>query len=175
MGRPALATGLASALAVASALAPGFARAELAPAPPLTAQQYFTYEQQKKNPLLGLGLGVVPGLGSLYGDHLSGALVSWGGLAVGIPLVVLAVQVGGEKDSSGQTHIQGAAGGVLLTTGIVLILASEIYSVVDGYRAPKAHNAALARRLGFPDPNLALVPVTTDRGLAWGPALTVRF
>jgi hypothetical protein len=55
------------------------------------------------------------------------------------------------------------------------VLAARIYGLVDSWQSAASYNAALARRLGVPAWSGTVSPIKTDRGMAWGPALQLRF
>lgn len=103
----------------------------------------------------------VPGLGSIYGDHPIGALITWGVMIGGIIGAV-----------NGLDHHSGE----LLVGGLLVVLGGRIYGFVDAYQAVGAYNQELAQRLGLP-PGLSVnvAPLRGPQGLAIGPRLRFSF
>lgn len=134
------------------------------------------FEGQKKN--LGLALAAecfVPGLGSIYADHVTGAIINWGFQVVGIGMMVWGMNHFVEQDANGdvepnQTAWSTMLGGMLVATG------GRVYGLIDAYRSAKRYNQALAQRLGLP-PGLSLGvgQVGTGEAQALGPRLGFRF
>jgi hypothetical protein len=145
-----------------------------------TPMQLVAYDNQKKSVPLAvvLELFVFPGIGSIYGDHAQGALITWGGLISGIVLVVVgATKLEHTVYTPGGPRTTGdddAAAGFIIA-GVVAIVGGRVYGVVDAWRSTSAYNAGLARRLGLPPLAATVAPMSTARGLAWGPALQLRF
>jgi hypothetical protein len=127
----------------------------------------FMYENDKKNPGVALLLNfLIMGAGSIYADHVAGALIAWALVVGGVVVVVWAA---GPDRTDGETQM-GVTGGVLM------LLSGVIYSYVDAYQSAKEYNRNLARRLGLPaDLVLGPAPIRTGETTAWGPALTLRF
>ncbi len=127
----------------------------------------FLYENDKKNPGVALLLNfLIMGAGSIYADHVAGALIAWALVVGGVVVVVWAA---GPDRTDGETQL-GVTGGVLA------LLSGVIYSYVDAYQSAKEYNRTLARRLGLPaDLVLGPAPIRTGETIAWGPAVTLRF
>jgi hypothetical protein len=158
---------------------PSYGYGVAAPGAP-TPMQLVAFESQKKSPPLALVLElfVFPGIGSIYGDHVEGAFITWGGTAAGLVLVLVGVSKREETvytPGGPRTTGDAATANGLIAAGCVALIASKVYGLVDSWRSTKAYNAALARRLGLPPLAATVAPVRTDRGLAWGPALQLRF
>jgi hypothetical protein len=145
-----------------------------------TPMQLVAFDNQKKSVPLAvvLELFVFPGLGSIYGDHPAGAVIEWAGILGGIALVIVgANQVertvftpGGPRTTGNDTNAA-----VFIAAGCVAIVGGRVYGIVDSWRSTNAYNAGLARRLGLPPLAATVAPMSTDRGLAWGPTLQLRF
>lgn len=142
--------------------------------------QLMAYENQKKSPPLALVLEffLFPGVGQIYADHVEGALITWAGIGGGLALVIVGVsQYQSDWDSSTGTtssHNNDSAG-VLIVGGALVMVAARIYGLVDSWQAASNYNAALAKRIGVPAWSGVVAPIKTDHGLAWGPALQLRF
>jgi hypothetical protein len=138
--------------------------------------QVMAYENQKKTPALGLLLELftLPGIGSLYGDHPQGALITWGGMIGGIVLAVAGANKLSEGDRINDESTRDT-GGLMLTVGILSVIGFRVYGLVDSWQSCVSYNRELSKRLGLPPLMVNLAPVSTDRGLAWGPALQLRF
>jgi hypothetical protein len=137
------------------------------------------YDNQKKSAPLALVLEffIFPGIGSLYADHAQGAFLTWAGIGGGIALVVVGVErlqtTYDPQTGYSTTHDNGATG--FIAAGVLAILAFRIYGLVDSWQATNAYNANLAKKLGLPPLMGTIAPIRTDRGLALGPALQLRF
>jgi hypothetical protein len=143
----------------------------------LNPQSMYAYESAKKQPALAIVLEiVVPGVGSIYADHVVGALITWGLEIGGFVLVVRGWADTFNNSVAGNPNSSSVETEVWL--GLGLILAGRIYGLVDAYSSSKDYNLALAQRLGLP-PSVALAPapikVAGTNSVAWGPALTLRF
>jgi hypothetical protein len=143
---------------------------------------YLTYDAQRKSPALALLIEfLVPGLGSLYGDHAVGSLITWVLILAGIGFAVWGVtEYARDFDTveGMDTRRGGNPGAVPLTVGLVMILGGRIYGFVDSYRASDAFNERLRIKLGLP-PNLSLGvgPVAAAPGgaIGFGPRLRLTF
>ena len=147
-----------------------------------TPMQLMAYENQKKSAPLALVLEffLFPGIGSLYADHAQGALLTWACSGGGLALVIVGVTRLPHDTYDPQTGTYVTTGsddsaGPFIVAGVLAILAGRIYGLVDSWQSANAYNANLARRIGLPAMTGAIVPMRTDRGLAWGPALQLRF
>jgi Borrelia membrane protein P13 len=134
------------------------------------------YAQQKRTAWVGVGLELLfPGLGSVYGDHLPGAFVSWGSYAVGLGLLIGGAEREFTTNESTGEITNTHSGDGLIIAGIIVLVGSRIYGFYDAWTSVERYNAAIAQRLGVHDIDLTLAPLTTARALAWGPALSLRF
>ncbi len=135
------------------------------------------YEAQKKNEMLALVIEFfVPGVGSIYADHVAGAMVTW---ALTVGGIVLAFWWVGQNINQ-ESFDNGAGNGPRDTWAIYLalgaILGGRIYGLVDSYSSARDFNQRLRQRLGLPDfASLGVVPIRTDRAISWGPSLSFRF
>ena len=133
----------------------------------------FVYEAQRKNGGLAVLLSLLlPGAGNIYADHFVGAVVTWALIIGGVAVAVNSFHT--SADNYGYETTNASSGE--LTLGILMILGGEVYSPIDAYLASESYNQALAQRLGLPiGLVLAPEPIRTDRGVAWGPSLSLRF
>jgi hypothetical protein len=154
-------------------------------APPYGAQPYgagpygvnpqslYLYESEKKTPAIAVLLSLlVPGVGNLYADHLAGAAITWALIIGGFFVVANGVHSTTQPDGFVTTQINSSE----VTAGVLMLLSGIIYSPIDAYYASVDYNHALAQRLRLPT-GLVLAPTTirTERGVAWGPGLSLRF
>ena len=140
---------------------------------------YF-YDSQKKNELLALVIEFfVPGVGSIYADHVGGALVTWALTIGGVALLIWWVsQNVGQENSFGNSPNNGPHDLWAIYVALGAILGGRIYGLVDSYTSARDFNVRLRQRLGIPDWSgvaLAPVPIRTDRAISWGPSLSFRF
>ncbi|HWN67391.1 MAG TPA: hypothetical protein VNM90_07100 [Haliangium sp.] len=104
------------------------------------------YDASSKSQGLAMVLELfVPGLGSIYAEHWTGAATTWGLAVGGIFLVAW---------SFGQDTVDSEPGasdsaGLALTAGILMVVGGRVYGLVDSYRASQRYNLALSRRLGL--------------------------
>jgi hypothetical protein len=145
------------------------------PPPPPPAVYY--YEAQKKNEMLALVIEFfVPGVGSIYADHVAGAMVTWGLSIGGIVLAFwwLGKNIDNQNDTFGDNNGPRDAWAIYLAVG--MILGGRIYGLIDSYTSARDFNRQLRTRLGLPElASLGVAPIRTDRTLSWGPALSFRF
>ena len=132
------------------------------------------YEALKKSEWLAAAIELfIPGVGSIYADHVAGAIVTWATILTGTVLIFWWIR-DLQTDQDGWTV--GSGDPALLYLGLGLFLGGHIYGLVDAYTSARAFNRDLRARLGLPDwASLGVVPIHTDRALAWGPSLTFRF
>ena len=146
------------------------------------AQNLFFYDSQKKNELLALAIEFfIPGVGSIYADHVAGALITWAALVGGIALIVwwanqrfdreqVYVQNSSYDPNSGNQDMWA------VYLGLGLLVGGRIYGLIDAYSSTREYNRRLRARLGLPEwGSVAVIPIRTDRAVAWGPALSFRF
>lgn len=136
----------------------------------VNTQALLLYESGKKSGALAVLLSLwVPGLGNIYADHISGAVVTWAAIIGGFALIVHGNHT--SPDGYGSQIDQTD-----LSLGLLLIAGGIIYSPIDAGVAVSDYNHALAQHLGIP-PEFALgvVPIRMDRNVAWGPGLSFRF
>jgi hypothetical protein len=145
------------------------------PPPPPPAMYY--YDAQKKNELLALVIEFfVPGVGSIYADHVAGAMVTWGLTIGGVVLAFwwLSKNIDNQNDTFGNDNGPHDVWAVYLAIG--MILGGRIYGLVDSYVSARDFNRRLRTRLGLPEfASVGVVPIRVDRTLTWGPALSFRF
>ena len=144
---------------------------------PMQPPGEFYYEAQKKNEMLALVIEFfVPGVGSIYADHLAGAMVTWALTIGGIVLALWWVgqNLGHDEDTSTSTAGPIDTWAIYLALGA--ILGGRIYGLVDSYSSARDFNRRLRQRLRLPDyASLGVVPIRTDRSISWGPSLSFRF
>jgi hypothetical protein len=133
----------------------------------------FMYEAQKKSGAMAVLLSLLlPGVGNIYADHFVGAVITWALIIGGAVVAVDSVKTTDTYGYYSSTSVNSGE----LTLGVVMILGGEIYSPIDAYIASENYNHDLAQRLGLPTGFvLAPQPIRTDRGVAWGPGLAMRF
>jgi hypothetical protein len=150
------------------------------PAPP----NLFLYDSQKKNEMVALVIEFfIPGVGSIYADHVAGALITWAALVGGISLIVWWAGRRLERDRAyvldpplNSDPNSGSQDVWAVYLGLGLIVGGRIYGLVDSYSSTKDYNRRLRARLGLPEwGGVTLIPIRTDRAVAWGPALAFRF
>ena len=168
---------------------PGTPPPNYPPPPPYAAPYYpgvapnqmafFTYEAQRKNVGIALLLEfVVPGLGSVYGDHAVGALITWACFLAGIVLIVWGVSniAGDSYAANGARNGDDTAVTIGVLGGVVLILGGRIYGFVDAYRSTDAFNRQLRMRLGLPPGfSMGLGGVGSGSALGFGPHVRFTF
>jgi TM2 domain-containing membrane protein YozV len=137
----------------------------------------FQYEAQKKNELLALLVEfLIPGIGSIYADHVAGALITWGLTIGGVILAFWWVgqNVGQEATFGNSNNGRNDVWAIYVAVGA--ILGGRIFGLVDSYTSAKDYNQRLRQRLGLPEwASVGVVPIRTDRTVAWGPSLSFRF
>jgi hypothetical protein len=138
-------------------------------------QTMMLYESQKKIPGIALLLEVfVPGVGSIYADHATGAFITWGLTVAGFVLIMAAFQEAWDNDLNAQDTSSGFNENAIWL-GLGLMLGGRVYGLFDSYSSAKDYNAALAQRLGLGPMHVSLAPIRMGGVTAWGPALSFRF
>ena len=135
----------------------------------------FIYEAQRKNSGVAILLSLLlPGVGNIYADHVVGAVITWALIIGGVAVAVNSVHT--STDPYDQYLTTNNVNSGQLTLGLLMCVGGVVYSPIDAYFASENYNHALAQRLGLPL-GFALVPepIRTDRGVAWGPGLSLRF
>ena len=129
------------------------------------------YDSESKSPGLALALELLlfPGVGSIYAGHPQGAFITWAGEIGGFVLVYEGVAHHGLGGSMSGGDSQGAT---LLVVGLVTAVGFRVYGIIDAWSSAVDYNADLSHRLGL---TLNLVPVTTQKSVALGPSLSLRF
>jgi hypothetical protein len=143
-----------------------------------TPVQLMAFEDGKKNPAIALLLEfVMAGVGSIYADHVQGALITWGGMLAGVVVLVVGIDHYHWQldDGTAQMHPDNSGATALMVAGALTMFGFRIYGLVDSWQSANDFNRSLAKRLGLPVFSATVAPVPTDRGLAWGPALQLRF
>jgi len=135
---------------------------------------YFQYENEKKNEGIALLLEFfIPGVGSIYAEHLNGALLTWACTIGG--MVLLFWGFSQVLDASIEERNDDDVGGTAIIGGIVLVVGGRIYGLYDSYASTKEYNLQLRRRLGL-EVGFAITPLRAPGGdLVWGPSLQLRF
>jgi hypothetical protein len=149
--------------------------------PPMTpGTQFMMYESTRKNAGLAVVLEIfIPGLGSLYGDHAVGSLITWGLMIAGIAMLVYGVtqlvdECGATSSMCQPRNESGATFGLIAGAG--LMLGGRIYGLVDSYMSTEEYNRKLRARFGLPVVvNFGLGKVGGGTALSFGPRLTVAF
>jgi TM2 domain-containing membrane protein YozV len=144
---------------------------------PNNQMTYANYEAQKKN--AGLALLVeflVPGLGSFYGDHGLGALITWTLMITGVVLLVVgANQWVDDVNAENGSEIHSSTGNTEMIAGLLMILGGRIYGFVDAYQSSEEYNRKLRARLGLP-PGFVIGVGPVGRGsMSIGPHLGFTF
>ena len=114
----------------------------------------------------------LPGGGSIYADHLTGAAITWG-LTLGGLLLVLSsgrttrdLETGAEKTDFNGTE---------LAAGVLMLVGGRTYGLVDAIVSTRHYNERLRQRLGLTaDLRLDAVP-TANGGHVIVPALRLSF
>jgi hypothetical protein len=161
---------------------PGYGSAPPAYAPPAMTpvQSLMMYEATKKNAGLAVVLEFfVPGLGSLYGDHAVGSLITWALMIAGIAMVIYgATQWVESYDSMNMTTQKrdNSAGTFGLTAGLVLLIGGRVYGLVDSYLSTEDYNKKLKARYGLPVViNFGVGRVGGGQAMSLGPRLSIAF
>jgi hypothetical protein len=156
---------------------PGYyASPGLPPPPPPGPNQYYAYEAGSKSQGLALLIEwFLPGVGSIYADHVQGALVTWGATIGGAALLIYGLGNPRTGIDAMTGEVKRQYDGGVIAAGAIMIVGARIYGLVDAWSSAGDYNDALAVRLGVRGASLQLAPVSTGRGLAWGPALSLRF
>ena len=132
-------------------------------------QNYYLYEASKRSVGLAVVLELlVPGVGSLYADHVIGAVITWGVTIAGIMVALSA----NEQDAYGYTSNNDDQ----FALGVLLVLAGRIYGIVDSVQSTNEYNHNLAARLGLPPTvSIGVTPLRDGTITAWGPSMGFRF
>lgn len=155
---------LATLVAAPAAAQPSLTPPGAAPPPPYAAPPppapdrtaWFAYNTRKKNGGVGVLLELfVPGLGSVYADHWTGAATTWGLFLGGFVLVGWGIGEAFEDESSDTA-------GLALTAGALMVVGGRVYGLVDSYNASQRYNRRLAASLGLRGLVLGPVPVRTS-------------
>jgi hypothetical protein len=88
-----------------------------------------------------------------------------------------------ERGLAGSSHLNPQTGlyeetpnnsGMILAAAALLV-GSRVFGFVYSWSAVTDYNSALAVRFGVSEVALVVAPVAAPGGLAWGPALSLRF
>jgi hypothetical protein len=114
----------------------------------------------------------LPGGGSIYGDHWTGALLTWGLMVGGMVLALESIQT--TRDSyTGEYRTD--TNDVELAAGVLLLLGGRTYGLVDSIVATRGYNERLRRQLGLAAClSLDRIP-TANGGHLLAPALRLSF
>jgi hypothetical protein len=159
---------------------PGYGPPQLLPDLPLAIAHYESSKRSR-----GIALLIewfLPGGGSIYGDHLRGALMTWGLMVAGVVLLVYGMSGAGEYDP--QTGVDRPADNDRVQFGVVgglgLLLVGRTYGFVDAWRSTGRYNDDLRLRLGVPvqyarDLHGPWAPRRLAAGPSFGPRLAFKF
>lgn len=133
---------------------------------------YARYELDKKSPLLGFAIEfLVPGLGSIYGDHAWGAVLTWGLMVGGIAVVLSGFETNRSDYGDSETTLDEDR----LTIGLLMLLGGRIYGLVDSVVAARGYNEQLRQKLGIAS-HFSIEPIRLANGsLTAGPSLRMQF
>jgi hypothetical protein len=138
-------------------------------------QAYFLYESTRKNEGIAIVLEfLVPGVGSVYGNHVEGALVTWGCMVGGMVLMMYGLEQSWEDDGYYNDGRHSGDGELAVLGGVALVVGGRIYGLYDSYASTKRYNRSLRQRLGID--YISVAPMKTPGGnTAWGAAVGVSF
>lgn len=149
--------------------------------PEQTGWQHAAYESQKRSAGIALLLEFfIPGVGSIYGDHLTGALINWGLELAGLVIIIDSFNMNSSCNnysSSYSTYCEPEVNSGELLVGLGLLLGGRIYGLVDAYSATNDYNLRLRRQMGLPDwVAFGIAPIRSGRNdVAYSPTLRLRF
>jgi hypothetical protein len=104
------------------------------------------YEEMRKSAGLAFLIELVlPGVGSIYADHMTGALITWGLTLGGLLLLIN----GSQTTYNPATGAEETRFDSEMTIGVLMLLAGRTYGLVDSIVATRAYNARLRQRLGL--------------------------
>jgi hypothetical protein len=138
--------------------------------PPVNPQNWYLYEASKKSVAVSVILELfIPGVGSIYADHVIGAVITWGLTFAGL---VVALSAFDEDQYGYPTTYDNDR----FTLGLLLVLGGRIYGIVDSVQSANDFNRGLAARLGLPATvAVGVTPLRDGTITAWGPSLAFRF
>jgi len=141
--------------------------------PPQNA--FLMYDAQRRNAGLAILIELfVPGLGSLYGDHGVGALITWGLMIGGIALVIVGAT--NSVDSIDRQGHDNTGAGTEIGIGIAMFLGGRVYGLVDSYLSTEEYNRKLRQKLGLPAGlSLGVGRIGSGPMAALGPRLSFTF
>jgi hypothetical protein len=115
---------------------------------------------------------LMPGVGSIYADHATGAIITWGLMLGGVLLIVNGITTARDPETGAtETDVNDLE----MATGILMILGGRTYGLVDSIVAARAYNERLRRRLGLAAAlRLDALP-TAAGGQVLAPALRLTF
>jgi len=140
------------------------------PYPPANPQSWYLYEASKKSVAVSVLLELfIPGVGSIYSDHVIGAVITWGLSIAGIVIALSAFH----EDQYGYPVTYDSD---RFTLGLLMVLGGRIYGIVDSVQSANEFNRGLAARLGLPATvAVGVMPLRDGTITAWGPSLAFRF
>jgi hypothetical protein len=118
------------------------------PAPyPYGYSPWALYEETSKSAGLSfLFEFLMPGVGSIYADHATGAIITWGLMLGGVLLIVNGITTARDPETGAtETDVNDLE----MATGILMILGGRTYGLVDSIVAARAYNERLRKRLGL--------------------------
>ena len=131
------------------------------------------YEEMRKSAGLAfLFEFLLPGAGSIYADHTTGAIITWG-LALGGMVVLLRSGRTTHDPYTGEdrTDFNDAQ----LAIGVLMLVGGRTYGLVDSIVSTRAYNERLRQRLGLRATlGLGAVP-TAAGGQVFGPSFRLSF
>jgi len=118
------------------------------PAPtPYGYNPWAAYEDARKSPGLAFLFELfVPGTGSIYAGHGTGAIITWG-LALGGVLLVVSSIRSTSNSETGATETK--VNGLELVTGLLMMLGGRTYGLVDSIVSTRDYNEQLRKQLGL--------------------------
>lgn len=151
------------------------------PGYPGQAWQPLAYESQKRSPGIALLLEFfIPGVGSIYGDHLTGALINWGLEIMGVVLMFDSLNIRTRCEYNSYDYRTDCGSDINdgeFVVGLGLLLGGRIYGFIDAYTSTHEYNRRLRRQLGLPDwISMGLAPIRSGQNeVAYAPTLRLRF
>jgi hypothetical protein len=131
------------------------------------------YELAKKSPALAFLIEwFLPGGGSIYGDHFTGALISWGLMLGGMWLLLSSLETTHDPyTGASETKVDD----LRAVTGVLILLGGRTYGLVDSIVATRNYNEQLRKQLGLAA-HFSLDPIpTASGGHVLAPALRLTF
>jgi hypothetical protein len=95
---------------------------------------------------------LLPGIGSIYADHVNGALITWGLMLAGVVFLVYGITGFGDYEDRREGYREDDDDRIAfgLGFGLALFAAGRVYGFVDAWRSTTRYNDGLRLRLGLP-------------------------